>query len=529
MKRYILISTLSLLVTFVSCGDFLDIKPESNISTSNYFKTVKDFEMCLTGVYNTLISAETQSDDRYGSYFYGFLVMGRVGTDELMVNNGNNGEPEIGSYTYTPENVFVSRVWYMMYRGIQRANVIIDRMKTINFDISAADKNRILGEAHFLRGFFYFHLVKFYGEVPLVTMEVTDLTQINYNKATIKEVYNQIEADLSQSIDFLPENNKLGHANKYAAKALLGKVYLQMAGFPLKEKSAASKSAHLFKEIIQSGKYSLIKAKSEDQYFSLFDASNEHNSEYIWDIEFSNADGTNRFGGQVGTTEGVVTPVNLYWSKLRSNQEFYETFEENDIRRNSIARFRYIYAEDGKTLIRDYAAQAVANRYSAYKFRHPLKEEDRGAGWANWSNPINFPIIRYADILLCCAEALYRENNTPTSEALDLVNQVRRRAFLIDINTPSSDVDLNIYNSSEFEKALLNERAWELCFEGHRWTDLVRFEKLEEGVKVLSKYKETIQTTMQAKNIKRKHYFFPIPQDVIDASSGKIKQNPEWL
>lgn len=529
MKKHILTFLSVTCILLSSCSDFLNVPLESNISTSNYFRSVKDFEMGLTGAYNTLISSETDNNDRYGSYFYGFLVMGRLGTDEMYINYGNDGEPEIGSYTYTPNNKFVSRVWYMMYRGIQRTCVIVDRMAQINFKISQADKDRILGEAHFLRAFYYFHLVRFYGEVPLVVNEATSVENVSMTKKSIPDVYAWIISDLKNACDMLPYDNAVGHANKYAAIAMLGKVYLQMSGYPLRDAAAAAKAKKCFEHIIGSDQFALIPAKTQDEYFSLFDASNEHSSEYIWDVEFSRADGTNRFGGQVGTTDGIPTPVNLYWSQIRSAREFYETFNENDNRRNAIARFRYVYADDGVTLVKDYAAQAVANRYSAYKFRHPLNEADRGNGWANWSNPINFPIIRYADVLLSYAEAEYRAQGTVSAQAIEYINMVRRRGYLKDIHTPDADVDINIMGGTQFEDALLAERGWELCFEGHRWVDLVRFGKLEEGVKRLSKYPETINTTSQAVNFKKKHHFFPIPQEVVDASAGRIKQNPEWL
>lgn len=529
MKKY-KISLLTLLCTLmVSCDGFLDIPLESSIATSNYFNTVQDFEMALTGAYNTLLSAEGANDDRYGSYFYGLLVMGRVGTDEMYMAHGNNGEPELGSYTYTPVNKFVSRTWYMMYRGIQRTCVLIDRMAEKGGSFSSADRNRILGEAHFLRAFFYFHLVRFYGEVPLVVNEVTNIENVNLSKNSVTDVYQQIIADLEKASTMLSVDGAVGHVHQYAAKSLLGKVYLQMSGQPLNDSSAAVKAEKYFAEVINSGKFTIYGAKSEDDYFSLFDASNEHSSEHIWDVEFSNSDGTTRFGGQVGTIDGVRTPNNLYWSQVLCSQEFYETFHADDNRKNSVARFRFIFGDDGKTLVKNEDESIIGNTYYAYKFRHPLSEEERGSTWANWSNPINFPIIRYSDVLLSYAEAVNRAKGAPTIEALEYVNMVRRRGFLKDINSPNAAVDLKMMSKEQFEEALLAERGWELCFEGHRWVDLVRFGELEAGVKSLSKYEKTMSHTSQAANFHSKHKYFPIPQDVVDASSGAISQNPNWL
>lgn len=124
------------------------------------------------------------------------------------------------------------------------------------------------------------------------------------------------------------------------------------------------------------------------------------------------------------------------------------------------------------------------------------------------------------------AEAVWRAHGAPTAEALECVNRVRRRGFGVDIRTPDPAVDLPMSGGEAFGEALLAERSFELCFEGQRWYDLVRFGKLEEGVKKLAKYSSI--ATSQAANFQPKHVIFPIPQDVIDASNGKIEQNPLW-
>ena len=124
------------------------------------------------------------------------------------------------------------------------------------------------------------------------------------------------------------------------------------------------------------------------------------------------------------------------------------------------------------------------------------------------------------------AEAVWRAHEVPSPEALEYVNQVRRRGFGVNIKTPNEAVDLKMMDGDKFAEALLAERSFELCFEGQRWYDLVRFGKLEEGVKKLAKYSSV--ATSQAQNFQPKHVIFPIPQDVIDASNGKIEQNPLW-
>ena len=504
----------------LSSCHFLEVPLESSVATSNFYATLEDFDMGLTGVYNTLISANWDDNARYGTYFSGFMVLGRVGTDELYAQYGSNGETELSQYTYTPSNLFLSRTWYMMYKGIQRANVIINRLEPM--DLALAEKNRILGEAYFLRAFFYFHLVRLFESVPIVVEEVSDPNRLDASVRPVAEVYAQIVSDLTTAAACLPEDNTPGRAHRYAAKAMLGKVYLQMSGEPLQDASAAMQARQVLGEVIRSGKFALV-----DDFFAQFDGKHEYGSEYIWDVEFSN-NGTTVYGGQVGTYEGMSSDgESLYWVQLRSCREFYETFDPDDQRRESVATYILVKDAEGRLQPKYYDGEGSSWYYFAYKFRHGLTAEERGAGWANWANPINFPVIRYADVLLMYAEADVRAEGTASAEALEYVNQVRRRGFGKKgdaIFAASPAVDLRALTLEN----LLAERSYELCFEGHRWYDLVRFGKLEEAVKSLNKYSVTVNDTKQAENIRPKHKVYPIPQDVIDASDGKIVQHELW-
>ena len=518
MKKYIYILMLSFSIS--SCSDFLDVPLEANIATENFFKTKEDFNMALTGAYNVLTSAEWDPGHRWGNYFEGMLYLGRVGTDECYTIYGTN-DHQISNYTFTPGNYIVSRTWFMQYLGISRTSTIIDRMETSGAKMTQSEKDQILGEAYFLRGFYYFNLARYFGEVPLVVHEVTDVSTLNTEKASLDRVYTQVISDFQKAEDLLPISNINGRARKYAATTFLAKAYLQMAGQPLNDNTAAEKASLAAKRVIDSELFGLV-----DNYFSLFDASNEYSKEYIFDVEFSNTENATKYGGQVGTTDGISTPYNLYWQKVRTCQELFEKFNVSDKRRDAIANYRYILVND--ELVKDSDPVAIGGNYFVYKFRHPLREEDRGSTWVNWSNPINFPITRYADLLLIYAEASTRATNTVSADALEWVNKIRRRGFNVDMETPNSSVDLPTMAADDFLTAILQERNFELCFEGHRWFDLVRYGQLETAVKSLNKYPKTLEQTSQAANFRPRHIILPIPQDVIDASNGKIEQNPLW-
>lgn len=524
MKAKTILTAVCAAMAAVSC-DFLETKVESNITTNNFFKNTSDFDMALTGVYYTFTSVEWDAQHRYGNYFTGFMYWGRIGTDEAFVSSGNNGEELIGNYTYTPENLFVEKVWFMQYLGIQRANVVIDRLNSYTGDqVSDSDRARILGEAHFLRAWFYFQLARYYGEVPLVLNETTDISKLNTAKAPLADVYAQVIKDYEQAEELLPVDNTVGHATKYAATALKARAYLQMSGKPLEDKSAAELAAKACKEVIASGKYALVK-----DYFSQFDGKHEHNSEYIFDVEFDNTASNSLYGGQVGTVDGVPHEQNAYWAQVRTFKEMYDKFDPADLRRGAVNNGGHVVVnKEGKAEMvmgdKDYEGN-----YWVYKFRHPLDKADRGETWANWCNNINFPIIRYADVLLMYAEAENRAYGSPTAESLECVNQVRRRGFGKDINTPDAGVDLPMSSGTAFDEVILKERSLELCFEGHRWADLVRFGKLQEAFQSVGldeKFKPYYDPVRG--NCTSKHVIFPIPQSVIDASNGAIEQNPLW-
>lgn len=507
--------------------NFLEVPIESSITTANFFKTTADFDMALTSVYQTMGSVDWDAQHRYGSYFTGFMYWGRVGTDEAYITTGNNGEEALSSYTYTPDHLFVEKVWFMQYLGIQRANVVIDRLNACtSTDISTEDRDRILGEAHFLRGWFYFQLARYYGDVPLVLNETIDLSAMKVERQPLAKVYEQIISDYEFAEQHLPVQNIVGHAQKYAATALKARAYLQMSGNPLNDKAAASKAAEACREVINSHKFALVK-----DYFSQFDGLHEHNSEYMFDVEFDNTANKSLYGGQVGTIEGVPHENAVYWVQVRATPTMIKKFEANDKRRNSICRGGHIVVNAGvEELVYDEQYESID---FVYKFRHQLGADKRGAGWCNWCNSINFPIIRYADVLLMLAEAENRANGSPSAEAMEYVNQVRRRGYEVDIETPNPAVDVALCSGAEFDKFILEERSRELCFEGHRWADLVRFGKLKEANEDAFndpewEYYENVKDYFVDAMVQDKHLTFPIPQTVIDASEGRIQQTDSW-
>ena len=488
------------IILFSSCEDQLDIAPKSNIELGNFFATTEDFDLALTGAYDPI--AVHQGDRGFGTYFKGLLMMGRAGTDEMLVNQGfwDATGKEIGNYTFTAFSRIPSAVWQMQYVGISRCNVVISKIKNTNVTMPEATKQRILGEASFLRAFYYFQLARYYGGVPIIT-EDTNLNEFKNIRSSLAETYEMIINDLKVAEANIPVINEPGRVTKYAAKSYLAKVYLQMSGEPLKDATAASKAAAYAKDVIDNGPYDL-----EPNYTDVFKLDHEHGIEYIFSAEYI---ATNNEGGEVGTWDGP--PGNwthtITYSICRAMPELYNSYEDGDLRRDYNIVDYVVVDADGNT------QPTNDGFYYAFKWRHDPNPATRGYA-TEWQSPFNFPLTRFADVLLIYAEAQTRADGSPNADAYSAINRVRSRAGL---------GNLSGLSGPDFLQTVLDERKRELCYEGHRWADLVRYGKLIEAVRASSE-----GNNIAAANIKEHHVLFPVPDREIQVSGGDLKQNPGY-
>jgi hypothetical protein len=490
------------IILFSSCEEQLDIAPKSNLELANFFATPEDFDLALTGAYDPI--AHHQIGGGFGTYFKGLLMMGRSGTDELYVGDGQSPiYQEMSNYTLTSFSKIPNDVWQQQYIGISRCNVVIDKIKSTGISMPEATKQRILGEASFLRAFYYFQLARFYGGVPIIT-EDTNLNEFRNIRSTLAETYERIVSDLKVAEENMPVINEPGRATKYAAKSYLAKVYLQMSGEPLNDASAASKSAAYAKDVIDNGPYDL-----EPVYSDVFELENEHGPEYIFSAEYI---ATGNEGGEVGTWSGPpgVYRHTIAYSIVRAMPELYNSYAEGDIRRDrNVVDYLVIDAEGNTRPTED-------GFYYAYKWRHDPNPETRGYA-TEWQSPFNFPLTRFADVLLIYAEAQTRADGSPNADAYAAINRVRDRANLDDLSGLSGP---------DFLQAVLDERKWELCYEGHRWADLVRYGKLIEVVRASN---SPNGNPLAVANIRDHHVLFPIPDREIQVSDGDLKQNPGYI
>ena len=412
MKKLIL--TLLLPLLFISCSeDFTVLGPISERNVVNYYKTQSDFEVAINGAFDAL-----QSNGTFGVKYVLFMEMR---ADNTANGGGATGLAEtledIDTFGEIPTASELNDSWIASYDGIARANTIISRIDDITFT-SDDVKNRIKGEAHFIRSMLYYHLAVIFGNVPLVTAEVTAPQNMNLNQVSADQVFAQIATDLTAAEGLLPTT---GRVSSGAAAALLGRVYLQ-AG------DNASAVAPL-KRVVASNVYSL-----EANYADIWGPANEGSSEILFQVEFMSGNvGEGSSFTDMFTASGVAGGVGGGVAPQTVTQDFIDSYEAGDLRQ-------------GATL----SDSATVEKFED----NPTSPFDSDVNWVE---------IRYAEVLLNLAEAVGEG-----AEGYGYINQVRARAGLaaIDGTTPGS------YNDK-----LLHERRIELAFENKRWPDLLRHGK----------------------------------------------------
>ncbi len=486
MKRLLINSKLLLLALtflgFSGCKKFLDVNPPYGQDAENYFQTPDDYERALVGAYD-LLQASFLS-----------VWIGEIASDNTIAGgesaNDTEGLHQIDAMTHGAVNNELRSLMRWNYAGITRANYILEFQNSIDF----SGKDQILAEAKFLRAFYYFELVKFFGDVPLVIdrrIGASEVTQLD--RSPKSEVYAQIEQDLIESAAVLPVIARAkGSATKGAAQSLLGKVYLYQNKF--------SQSAQILDEVINSGTYSLIA-----DYADLFSVANENNSETVFDVQYSGAEGGGY--GCLVCLEGNAGPgfhgIRQYNGPVYGDgnsynlptQNLYDAFASNDPRRDlTVLDIDAFIAAQPNAASITYAVGAGGHT-GFYNNKYIKRQGEIGLPDDDLTSPVNYRVIRYADVLLMAAEAHFQNGNSGSAQ--NYLNQVRNRVGMSSINISSV-------------QEIWNERRLELACEGHRFFDLVR-------------------TGQAATNISgfqlNKHELFPIPQIEIDLAGGKWNQN----
>jgi len=458
MKKNI-IYIIFLTCMLMSCSkDFTDLYPVSQRNVAAFYRNGDDMVIAVNAAYKAL--------QLTGAYNQSYWVMNEMRSDNTDAGSDLTGlGADLNLIDQFNENAATAELitsgYLDSYVGIERCNVILSRIDAVPMTDDL--RNRVKGEALFLRSLFYYNLAVDFGRIPLVLKEITVEEGASYPQLPAADIYKQLVTDLTQAEAFLPvkyTTTDIGRATKGSAAALLGKVLLTMGN--------KTDAIPVLRRIITSYGYSLV-----PNYANIWGIANENNVESIFEVQFKGG-GTNT--GNMFTNQFSPLLVNNTGAyKNRPTEEMEAAYEPGDQR---LA-----------------ASMNPANGpLSASRF---IIKYGTTTAYNEGDADYNFIVLRYADVLLMLAEALGE-----TAESYELINQVRARAGLEPINASTQGT---------FTDKLLHERRVELAFENHRWPDLLRFGKAAE--------------VMKAQGGKVARLLFLIPQRELDINRS-YTQNP---
>lgn len=550
-NKNIVLIVVGILLTFglYSCTDkFLDEEENYLIDSESYFNSEDDYYMALIGAYDLLqatyvnnLLGEIASDNT--------LCGGESATDVL-------GFQQIDNMTHTPVNDNLRDIWNWMFAGVKRTNYFLEFQNKTDFE----GRIRMVAEVRFLRAYFHFELVKWFGGIPVKNYagalagggeRFSPGDETSVPRYSAEQVYALIESDLTFAVNNLDYSApQIGRATKGSAQALLGKAYLYQDKF--------AQAAGVLDDLIIDGPYALAL-----NYADIFELSGENGVESVFEVQYTDVEGGSfdclqcSEGNVAVGFMGIRNPSYLYngsavpesvvddlegtlisdevgplfdggYSFNVPTQEAVDAFEAGDKRKdisaldiqglaNTIAAIQL--EDDDLGTVTGTANQTYSVEYTwvegyehtgYYNRKYLARRGDQNIGDQNLTNPNNYRAIRYADVLLMAAEA-HNRGNLDEVKALDYLNQVRKRAFCGDdlscVYTPISP------SGPALTDAILEERRLELMGEGHRFFDLVRTGRAAQAIDGF---------------VAGKHELFPIPFQEIQFSAGNWSQNPNY-
>ena len=546
MKYIFKISTLivTLSLVMISCSEsYLDVESKTESNTSNFYKSQNDAWRALIGCYDGW--RQTSSNPGFG-----FYVASEVMGTECFGATGNTdgrGYQVVDRFDIAQSssdlNLYESD-WARYYQGIYRCNELIKYEEQIEWK-SETLHSTYMGECHALRAILYFDLVRWFGNIPLLTVA----TEENVPQADPKEVYQVIFDDLQYAIDNIPANaypkadaaNNDGHITKYAAEALYARAYLYYTGYYGGSIDGVTKEKALAycEDVINSGEYQLVSeyknlwpaasagiAEVGDAVTLLGTYAGDGNSETILVMKFTNTqdyngnNDSNRWQVMLGMRNLPVAPYGRGWGALTVNPQFVNQYEAGDLRKKAsvidIVNEGIVNADAFEASYKDQREYTgyVIKKYSPLCFADGTSAvKIDGSGGFQEQNHQDWVIMRYADVLLMAAEL-------GSGNAQSYLDQVRSRAGLQSVTVSQENI--------------LKERRFEFAFEAINYWDLLRqgidyaAQKIAtDGIDVMSGGNAD-KVIISAQNITAKKGLSQIPQNQIILSNGVLKQNQGW-
>ncbi|MVT09940.1 RagB/SusD family nutrient uptake outer membrane protein [Chitinophaga tropicalis] len=490
MKLHILF--LAILTGLASCSKQLDQLPPSNTTTDNFYNTTNDFIQAVNGAYTKLTAYPSQA-----------LWLGEMRSDNIRaVSDGNRDWQGVNDFSPNITTVtFISQAWSNNFNGIYNVNSALNALETKGDIVTDTTlRARLTGECHFLRAFYYFQLLRLYGQVPLLDKPLTAAEVANVPRSPVADVYTLIISDLEYAAAHLPASytgSDIGRATSGAAKGILGLVYLTRSGptydinGPGLNSNEYDKALALFNEIISSNTYSFL-----PDYASIFSYTNENNAEVIFDIQF------------MSSSNGASFPSHLvpvaYWTSQGISNSYGNGYGASNF--NIADNLKKSYDATGSSAVDVRKAFNIQLSYSNPFVKKYIDYSRRGTSGTDW--PINFIVLRYTDVLLMKAECILHGAAGTQAEVDEVVNKVRARAGLTPVTGVTTDV-------------LLEERRKEFLGEGLRWNDLVRSGK---AVTIMNNWIAADGITT-INTVTPDYMIYPVPSSEIAAKAGLYEQN----
>lgn len=473
----------------VSCSDdFVDVESLDE-NSETFFNSEQDYQDALIGAYDLLQAS------------YINVLLGEIASDNTLAGGESAidvpGIQEIDNMTHNPVNANLRDVWSWMFAGVNRANFILEFRDRTDFE----GRENVLAQATFLRAYYYFELVKFFGDVPLAVDERLLFGDENtVDRTPVSIIYEQLEADLAFASENLPlVQEETGRVTRGAAQSLLGKILLYQGKF--------NEAAEILDQVITSGTYSLV-----DSPFDIFENDNENNSESVFEIQYTDLEGAGFdclqcSEGNVAVGFQGIRNYNgpLFESGFSFSvptAEVFNLYTEGDTRRDAYILDILAFAEansdfnngGGVTFDEGFEHTGFFNR------KYLPRQGDSNIGDQNLTNPNNYRAIRYADVLLMAAEAHNKATPSNDAAAQEYLNEVRERASL----PPTSAT------GTVLEEAIFQDRRLELVGEGHHFFDLVRTGRAASEIDGFTTEKNEL---------------FPIPVIEIQLAGNRWEQN----
>ncbi|MGB0479890.1 MAG: RagB/SusD family nutrient uptake outer membrane protein [Flavobacteriaceae bacterium] len=495
-NKFTLVALVLLTLGLYSCTDkFLDEEENYLIDSEGYFNSEDDYYMALVGAYDLLQATYVNN------------LLGEIASDNTLCGGESAtdvvGFQQIDDMTHTPVNANLRDIWNWMFAGVKRTNYFLEFQNNIEFD----GRVQMVAEVRFLRAYFHFELVKWFGGIPVKDYanalegggkRFSPGDETSIPRYSVEEVYALIESDLifaANNLDYTTP--QVGRVTKGAAQALLGKAYLYQDKF--------SDAATVLGNLIDNGPYQLV-----DDYSEIFENDGENGVESVFEVQYSDGEGAgfdclqcsegNVAVGFMGIRNHTGPTYDSGYSFNVPTQEAYDNFDNDDTRKDVSILDIVAWAEETEaTYVEGYEHTGFYNR------KYLPRKGDQNIGDQNLTNPNNYRAIRYADVLLMAAEANNRGNLDET-KALAYLNQVRERAFGDSSHNSSA-------TGAALTDAILDERRHELLGEGHRFFDLVRTGRAAQAIEGF---------------VAGKHELFPIPFQEIQFSAGNWDQNPNY-